>query len=144
MSLLNFVRYILDLKNVEIVEQIAIYSGTKEIIKINLNEINLKKWYCQYDGTELTINFYNQDIDCVPKILQPSFEIFRLSFKEHRIENIRLEKSKIHDFCHFMIQVRNDLHYYLKIFIPFDQIQSIKDYVKQKNLTKQVNIDKFD
>ena len=143
MSALNFVRFLFNLKNVEIVEQIAIYLGTKEIIKINLNEMNMKSWHFDYDGTEFTIHFYNKDIDTIPKILRSQFEIFRLTLKEHQIELIRLEKSKVHDFCHFMIQDRKDLNYYLKVFIPTDQISSVKEYVKQKKLTN-INMDKFD
>ena len=144
MSILNFFKFILDLKNVEIVEQISIYLGTRQIIKINLNEINMKSWRFDYDSSEFNIHFYNKEIENVPKILQIQFEIFRLTLKEHQIHMIRLEKSKIHDFCHLMIQERKDLNHYLKLFIPPDQIERIKEYVRDNNLTNQVNVDKFD
>jgi len=144
MSILNFIKFILELKNVEIVEQISIYLGTRQIIKINLNEMNIKSWSFDHDSSELNIHFYNKEIENVPKIIQIQFEIFRLTIKEHQIQMIRLEKSKIHDFCHLMIQDRKDLNHYLKLFIPLNQIERIKEYVKDNNLTSQVNMDKFD
>ena len=144
MVLLNFIRFLLDLKNVEIVEQIAIYSGTTPLIKINLNEMNIKSWLFNYDGLEFNIHFYNKEIENIPKIIKSQFEIFKLTFKEHRIQLIRLEKSKVHDFTHLMIEDNKDISYYLKLFIPYDQIVTIKNYVGENKLIKQVHIDKFD
>ena len=144
MVLLNFMRFILDLKNVEIIEQIAIYSGTTSLIKINLNEMNIKSWLFNFDSLELDIHFYNKEIESIPKIIQNQFEIFKLIFKEHRIQSIRLEKSKVHDFTHLMIEDNKDISYYLKLFIPDDQIKNIKNYVRENKLIKQVHLDKFD
>ena len=136
-------RFLFELENVEIVEQINIYLGTREIIRIDLNEVNLKSWMIDQSGFELTIHFYNVAFQKVPRVILNNFEIFRIKLNEYQLEKFRLEKSKIHEFIYLMIKERKNLTYYLKIFVPSTSTKQIREYIKQNKLEKQIDLNKF-
>jgi len=100
---------------------------------MNLDELNMKSWTFDYTGSDLKLYFYNrEEVMKLPRQYHQKFEILRLTFREANISNIRLEKSVQKDFFHLMINERDNLYYYLKMFIPFDKIDDIKDYLKTK------------
>ena len=146
MSLLNFLRYIFQLEDVEFVKQISIFYKNEEINTIYLDEVNMKSWTFDYMGSELKLHFFNHEsMKKLPRQFHNKFEIFRLVFREARITNIRLEKSTQYDFCHLMINERDNLYYYFKMFIPSDKIQDIKDYLNDKSdLKNKIEFVKFE
>ncbi len=130
MSTLNFLRFIFELKDVQFIQQITIYEKNNEITRMILDEMNMKSWNFDYIGSELKLYFYNhENINKLPKIFHGEFEILRLIFREAKIVNIRLEKSSQKDFFHLLVHGRDNLHYYMKMYIPFNNIENIKEYI---------------